>query len=112
MKAMKKMTMPAVSPAREVSRKLQFTQGYPILLVRSHPDGYLIIMKGNESVALVIKNMEGYAFLSEEGKNEYPCSSLEQVALLVSVLQQSGCDWHQFDEFFYYNREELDLDFD
>ena len=112
MKAMKKMTMPAVSPAREVSRKLQFTQEYPLLFVRSHPDGYLRIMKGNESVALVIKNMEGYVFLSEDEKNEYLCSNLEQAALLVSVLQQSGCDWHRLDEFFYYNREELDLDFD
>ena len=112
MRPMKEITLPTVSPAREVSGKLQFSQEYPQLLVRSHPAGYLRIMKNEEVVALVIKGLENWVLLSEDEKNEYPCSSLNQVALLISVLQQSGLDWLRVEEFFNYSREELDLDFD
>ena len=112
MRPMKEITLPTISPAREVSMHLQFSQEYPQLLVRSHPAGYLRIMKNEEVVALVIKGLENWVLLSEDEKNEYPCSNLEQVAMLVSVLQQSGCDWFRVEEFFDYSREELDLDFD
>ena len=112
MRPMKEITLPTISPAREVSRKLQFSQEYPQLLVSSHPAGYLRIMKNEEVVALVIKGLENWVLLSEDEKNEYPCSSLNQVALLISVLQQSGLDWLRVEEFFNYSREELDLDFD
>ena len=112
MRAMKEITLPTISPAREVSRHLQFSQEYPPLAIRSHPAGYLRIMKNEEVVALVIKGLENWVLLSEDELFEYPCASLQQVALLVSVLQQSGCDWLRVDEFFDYNQEELDLDFD
>ena len=112
MRAMKGITMPTISPAREVSMHLQFAQEYPLLVIRSHPAGYLRIMKNEEVVALVIKGLENWVLLSEDEKNEYPCASLQQVALLISVLQQSDCDWLRVEEFFDYNREELDLDFD
>ena len=69
-------------------------------------------MKNEEVVALVIKGLENWVLLSEDEKNEYPCASLQQVALLISVLQQSDCDWLRVEEFFDYNQEELDLDFD
>ena len=112
MRPMKEITMSTTSPAREVSQRLQFSQEYPQLVVRDRPFGYLRIMKNDEPVALVIKGKENYVLLSEDERFEYPCANLEQVALLVSVLQQSDCDWLRVEEFLDYNREELDLDFD
>mgnify|MGYP000848962595 FL=1 len=112
MRPMKEITLPTISPAREVSRHLQFSQEYPPLAIRDRPFGYMRIMKNDEPVALVIKGKENYVLLSEDERLEYPCANLEQVALLVSVLQQSGCDWLRVEEFFDYNQEELDLDFD
>lgn len=112
MRPMKEITMSSTSPAREVSQRLQFSQEYPQLVVRDRPFGYLRIMKNDEPVALVIKGKENYVLLSEDERFEYPCANLEQVALLVSVLQQSDCDWLRVEEFFDYNQEELDLGFD
>ena len=112
MRPMKEMTMSSTSLAREVSRRLQFSQEYPPLVIYRHPAGYLRLMKREEVVALVIEDLENWVLLSENGLFEYHCANLEQVALLVSVLQQSGCDWLRVEEFLDYNREELDLDFD
>ena len=112
MRPMKEITMSSTSLASEVSRRLQFSQEYPPLVIYRHPAGYLRIMKNEEVVALVIKGLENWVLLSEDERFEYPCANLEQVALLVSVLQQSDCDWSRVDEFFDYNQEELDLDFD
>ncbi len=112
MRPMKEITMSSTSPAREVSQRLQFSQEYPQLVVRDRPFKYLRVMKNDEPVALVIKGKENYVLLSEDERFEYPCANLEQVALLVSVLQQSDCDWLRVEEFFDYNQEELDLDFD
>ena len=112
MRPMKEIAMSSTSLAREVSQRLQFSQKYPPLVIYRHPAGYLRIMKREEVVAIVIKGKENCVLLSEDELFEYPCASLQQVALLVSVLQQSGCDWLRVDEFFDYNQEELDLDFD
>ena len=115
MRAMLEITLPKRTNARELGGLCQYTNDKPFIGLHRHTDDRVKLMVEGQWIATVVPpGMLGddqFILLSyPDSEHEFRVDTLGHVAGLISVLQQSGCDWDKVYEVVYPD-DDLDLNF-
>ena len=115
MRAMREITLPNRTNACELGRLCQYVNDKPFIGLHRYTDDRVKLVREGEWIATVVPPGilvdDQYVLLSyPDSEHEFRVNTLAEVGTLISVLQQSGCDWDKVYEVVYPD-DDLDLNF-